>query len=161
MNIWKDTKWRCNPVLYNTKRRTGLRFRFQREVNCNVKRACKDFGNWLRKEYEFPIRVVIYFKSTPYIKAMDGDYVSATFFEPFDKLVKPYIRVATGDYEEMLSEWGEDNALAAILGSVAHELTHYFQWINDSTLMNMGMERQANNYRKKIIKAYAKTREHP
>lgn len=126
-----------------------------------VKRACTDFGKWLRQEYYFPIRVVIYFKRSEYIKALDGDLVSATFFEPFSKMDEPFIRIATGDYKRMLDEWGKDSALAAILGSISHELTHYFQWINDICLTESGLEKQASYYRKKIITSYAKTREHP
>ena len=56
---------------------------------------------------------------------------------------------------------GQDNALAAILGSIIHELTHYFQWVNDLQLTEIGIERQAKNYVKIILSEYAETREHP
>jgi len=54
-----------------------------------------------------------------------------------------------------------DNALAAVLGSIAHELTHYYQWINDIELTEIGFERQASHYRDRIISEYSQTREHP
>lgn len=161
MNIWKSSNWRNNLEICNQERRKGLRFRFQKDVNKEVRRACIDFGNWLRKEFDFPIRIFVFFKSTPHIKAFDGEFVSATFFEPFSKADEPYIRIATGDYQQMVEEWGEDDALAAILGSVAHEITHYFQWINDIRLTDVGLEKQATHYRKKIITEYAQTRERP
>jgi hypothetical protein len=66
--------------------------------------------------------------------------VSATFFAPFDKCVEPYIRVATGDYLELLEKNGQDNALAAFLGSIAHEMGHYYQWIDDLELDEEGAE---------------------
>lgn len=47
-----------------------------------------------------------------------------------------------------ITKWSEDNTLAAILGSIAHELTHYFQWISDSRLTDIGIERQASHYKK-------------
>ena len=32
-------------------------------------------------------------------------------------------RICTGDFERNQIEWGMDNALAAVLGSIAYELT--------------------------------------
>ncbi|MCD2348833.1 hypothetical protein [Clostridium guangxiense] len=161
MDIWKKTNWKNNKEICKKERRMGLRFRFQKDVDKNVRRACIDFGNWIRSKYYFPVRIVIYFKSTPYIKASDGEFVSATFFEPFSKIDEPFIKIATGDFHQMTEEWGEDDALAAILGSIAHELTHYFQWINDIRLTDIGLEKQASHYTKKVILEYAQIREHP
>ena len=86
---------------------------------------------------------------------------SATFFFPFDTNDEPYARVATGDYFELLEKRGKDNALASILSSIAHELTHYFQWINGINLTEMGAERQATAYARFILDEYAETRKHP
>ena len=148
MHIWTEVKWKKH---LNENNRTGLRLRFENGVNTEVKRACMEFCQWLRKEYYFPQRVVIYFKKSEKIKAQDGDMVSATFLGPYDRNLEPYIRVSTGDYEEILARRGKDNALAAILMSVAHELTHYYQWVNDIELTNIGEERQAKNYASFII----------
>lgn len=160
MDIWNCSSWECNVEICQHQR-SGLRFRFQQGVNKDVRRACIDFGKWLRIKYYFPIRLMVYLKSSEYIKASDGDYVSAIFFEPYNKSDEPYIKISTGDYQKMKEEWGNDNALGAILGSVAHEITHYYQWINDIKLTESGLEKQASYYRKKIINEYAKTREHP
>lgn len=86
---------------------------------------------------------------------------SAIFFEPFDKHNEPFIRIATGDFNEMKQKSCQDDALASILGSISHELTHYFQWINDIRLTEIGMERQAKTYADLIIDLYAETRDHP
>jgi hypothetical protein len=126
-----------------------------------VKRACKAFLKWMRTEYFFPIRVNIYVKAQERIKSMDGEMVSATCFRPDDRHDEPYIRVSAGDYSELLLKWGQDNALAAILGSVAHEITHYYQWVNDLKLTPIGEERQATCYKRFILSEYAETREHP
>ncbi|MEH7334809.1 hypothetical protein V7161_19390, partial [Neobacillus drentensis] len=85
------------------------------------------------------------------------ELVSATFFAPFDKCVEPYIRVATSDYLELLEKNGKDNALAAILGSVAHELGHYYQLVDNLELDEEGAE----NNKDYLIDLYAQTREHP
>ncbi|MGD7009127.1 DUF2750 domain-containing protein [Metabacillus sp. 84] len=87
---------------------------------------------WLRLNLEFPIRVVVYVKKDEQIKTLyTKEWVSASFFAPYDKNVEPYIRVAAGDYDELVKEEGEINAVYAILNSFAHEIVHYRQWIED------------------------------
>lgn len=159
MSVWKLEKWR---KFYDLKtNRIGLRLRIDNGVNPEVRRACKEFCQWIRKQYIFPMRVPVYIKSNRYIKAMDGELVSATFFWPESKYVEPYIRVATGDYDDLLKKCGnQDDALATILCSITHELTHYFQWINDVKLNETGEERQARLCANRIVDNYAKTREH-
>ena len=61
----------------------------------------------------------------------------------------------------MEREIGKDNALAAILLTISHELTHYFQWINNLSLTSKGRERQATNYSRYIVEEYSEMREHP
>lgn len=161
MHIWTLRKW---TKIYNTNApqvRSGLRLRFDKDVNPEVKRACKEFARWLRTEYYFPIRVPVYIKSKEKIKAMDGELVSATFFQPVNRYDEPYIRISTGDYEELLFKRGKDNALAAILCSIAHELTHYYQWINDIQLSDIGYERQAKQYALFILDEYKEVTDHP
>lgn len=51
-----------------------------------------------------------------------------------------------GDYEKLLREHGKEDSLWIILGSIAHELTHYYQWINNLSLTECGMERYAKAY---------------
>ena len=159
MHVWTLIKWEKTYV--NSGVRTGLRLRCDKDVDPEVKRACKEFCNWLRENYYFPIRVPIYLKSTERIKGKDGELVSATFTGPYNKYLEPYIRVSAGDYNELLEKNGKDNALAAYLVSIAHELTHYFQWINDLKLTEMGEERQANQYSYFLLDEYAETRDHP
>ena len=130
MHIWTIDNWtKVLPELNS--RRTGIRFRFDKTVDAEVKRACLQFATWLRSEYYFPIRVPVYVKGINRIRAKDGKLVVATFFEPLSYADEPYIRIATGDYAELCEKRGKDNALASILTSLAHELTHYFQWINN------------------------------
>ena len=42
--------------------------RFDKNVDVEVKRACKEYVQWLKSIYRFPVRVPIYFKETKYIK---------------------------------------------------------------------------------------------
>ena len=159
MNIWTCKRW--EKYYSDNNVRMGIRLRIEKTVTFEVRRALKEFTVWMRKKYSFPIRIPVYVKSSERIKARDGDIVCATFFEPDDKYVEPYIKIATGDYFELERTDGRDNALAAILGSLIHELTHYYQWINCINLTEEGRERQANAYTGIILGEYAKTREHP
>jgi hypothetical protein len=138
--------------------RPGLRIRCEQGVYPEVRRACLEFAKWLRIEFEFPIRVVVYLKKDYQIKSrFDKELVSGIFLGPFDKSEEPYIRIATGDYLELLAENGQDDALAAILGTIAHELGHYYQWIDDLELDEEGAE----NNSEYMIDLYAETRDHP
>lgn len=157
-HIWTIQKWQ---EYYDDSHSSGLRFVIQKGVDDEVRRACKEFGVWLRREYYFPKRVPVYVKNSKRIKARDGDMCTGIFFGPDNRDDEPYIRAAAGDYYELLEKWGKDNALGTILGTIAHELTHYFQWVNDIKLTPIGEERQATRYQGFIIDEYAETREHP
>lgn len=120
-------------------------------MNSEVRQACINFAGWLRSNFEFPIRVVVYLKKAYQIKnRYTNEMVSATFFAPFDKNVEPYIRIATGDYEELVSKRGEIDARWAILGSMAHEIIHYQQWIDDKELD----ENEAENRSEELLDKY-------
>lgn len=160
MHIWTINNWEKN-LQNDTFRRTGVRFRYEKTVHPEVKRACSQFAIWLRTQYYFPQRVVVYVKGTKYVKTKDGENVVGIFFEPFSYSDEPYIRISTGDYDELTHVLGDDNALASILLSLAHELTHYYQWINNIQLTPIGRERQASRYANCILDEYSLTREHP
>lgn len=153
MNPWTNKCW-TNFYQYETTLRSGLRLRFYGGVCCNVKSFLCDFAKWLRCKYEFPIRINVYIKNTLYIKAKDGDKVSATFFGPFDRTEEPYAKIAVGDYGIISEQYDIFSALCSIAASLAHELTHYFQWLNDVRLTQKQEERQARYYSRKIVYMY-------
>ena len=159
MNIWTIDNW--HTVYKECSHRRGLRVRYEPNVDPEVKRAINDCVRWLRSEYVFPKRVRIYVKAKRRIKAKNGEMVCGTFFRPADRGQEPYIKIATGDYRELMDKRGKDNALAALLYTLFHELTHYFQWLNNLDLTLIGEERQATNYSKRIMFDYSETREHP
>ncbi len=141
--------------------KSGLYLKIDSLVDDEVKRACKEFCHWLRGQYVFPIRVTMYLKNTEYIVASDGERVSAIFYEPYDRMEYPRIRVSKGNYLLACNKHGKDNALAGILCSIAHELTHYFQWVRATNDSEEKEERQASRCADTILRAYAGTREHP
>ncbi|WP_339324841.1 hypothetical protein [Paenibacillus sp. FSL W8-0194] len=139
------------------KTRTGLRVRSLPGVHPEVRRACLEFASWIRGNMEFPIRVVVYLKKDYYILTKFNEEVSASFFAPYNKNDEPYIRIATGDFEELDSKYGRNNTLASYLVSFAHELIHYQQWIHDEPFLEKEAEEKANV----IVDQYAESREYP
>jgi hypothetical protein len=122
-----------------------------------VRAALIRFARWLRREFEFPIRVPVYLFPSEHIVTMHGDLVSASFFAPFNRSVEPFIRIATGDYPQLSKELGRDNALAAFLQSLAHELVHYQQWVATGETSERGVTRRAQ----RIVERYSLTTDHP
>lgn len=122
-----------------------------------VRAALVRYAVWLRMNYEFPIRVPVYLHPGEYIINMSGSKVSATFFAPYDRAVEPYVRIATGDYPSLRKEVGRDNALAAYIGSLSHEVIHYQQWIETGEIWERGVVVKA----RAMVHRYAQTRAHP
>ena len=60
---------------------------------------------------------------------------------------------------------GQDSALASILRSLAHELTHYFQWVRDPVGYQIAdesrLERQADRCARETLYDYADVYAHP
>ena len=157
--------WECKDCSIRSEYvgETGIKEYFDSKVNEEVRKACTQYIAWLRTQYDFPVRVPIYFKEREYIVTSKGEQCSALFFGPYDKSEEPYIKVAVGDYPKLLRECDDkDDALAAILSSITHELSRYFQWIKDIYVDDdPKRERQAIYYAREIVLDYAETREHP
>lgn len=158
MNPWKNRQWH---EFYDNHQaaQTGLRLHFQQGINSVLRSVFLNFAGWLRINYPFPVRINIYIKNALSIKAMDGELVSATFFGPDHLLKFPYVKIAAGDHGSISGssgEFGEFNAICDRISSLAHELTHYFQWINgmDEYMSDRQSERQARYYQKTIVYDY-------
>lgn len=155
MHLWDLKNWEKYILHDSHNYKTGMYMRFDKDVNFCVKEFCKLFAKWVRKEFVFPIRVNVYVKSSYRIKAKDGEMVVGTFWRPESLCMNSYIRIATGDYEDLVEEIGKENAMWAILSTLAHELSHYFQYVNNISLTPKGEERQAMLYSKYILGDYA------
>ena len=151
MNPWKCT--RHKKFYADASLPTGLRFRFEREVHPDIRALFLDFGRWLRGNYAFPMRVTVRVKTCGKVRLLNGSMAYGAFrwfgdFEP------PYIRIPAGDYLERSAAVGSESAAEAILSSLVHELTHYFQWVNRIEQTDRSSEWQANYYRYRIIDLY-------
>ena len=153
MNPWENNKW---MQLYAEENifRNGLRLHYDKGINDTLKLFFKSFISWLRHNYNFPVRINIYIKNKYNIKAKDGELVSATFFGPYNKLEEPYIKISVGDYYDIANSKDVYCALCSEIASAAHELTHYYQWLNNMDLSEKQEERQAEYYSKKIVYDY-------
>ena len=136
--------------------RTGIRIIGHRG-HPEVKDALIKFAKWLRKQYEFPIRVPVYLRPEEILISIHGAKCFATFFAPWDRTEEPYIRIATGDYDIEKKKQGRDDALAMYLESLAHEVIHYQQWIKDNKIKERGVAVKASN----MVDKYALTVYHP
>ena len=99
-NVWNMTRWKNVLPRENAKHRSGLRLRFERNVDPELRRGCLEFAGWLREQYEFPMRIPVYIKAAKLLRAMDGELVYGTCFCPERLDVEPYIRIAAGSYPE-------------------------------------------------------------
>ncbi len=154
MHIWTIENWRDVLNYESTSYRTGVRLVFDKDVDPELRLVCKHFAVWMRKEYNFPIRVPVYFRNTKRLRCIDGSTAYGTYFEPTSFTDEPYIQIAVGDYGELCQKIGSRKALLSILRTIAHELTHYFQWINGLQLTEIGKERQATVYSNYIVSEY-------
>ena len=152
--LWNRNDWFDILEYENHPYRRGLRLRFEKGINPAIRNECLKFAAWLRQEYEFPIRLPIYFKNKKSLKCVDGNSAFGTCFLPDSYQKEPYMRIAAGDYDDLCREWGEKDATLAVLRTIAHELTHYYQWINGVRLSSTEEERQAVRISKRMIEYY-------
>jgi len=82
MFLWDRTDW--TEFYGNADVRRGLRVRYEHGIDTDLKESIKRFILWIRRNYYFPFRVVIYIKSSEFITAKDGDLVSGTCFLPYN-----------------------------------------------------------------------------
>lgn len=134
-------------------KKVGLRVRYEKGVQVEVRNACIEFIRWIRKKMSFPIRVTIYIKSDYLVKTrISKELVPAVFWYTNSLEDEPHIRVATGDYIESLEKHGYYNTIASIFDSISHELIHYNQWLDNPVFKNG--EREANKRAKEIVTEY-------
>jgi hypothetical protein len=99
----------------------------------------------------FPVRVPVYLFPSTTIITQDGARVTASFFAPSARDVEPFIRMATGDYPELKRSLGRDDALAAYIMSLAHEVVHYYQWLENGNTTERGVVAEA----RRMLRSYS------
>ena len=151
MDIWTINKYSSFYESINSD--CGLRCRYQVGINYDLKMIITTFITWIRERFVFPIRVNVYFKATPYIIAQDGEKVNGTFWGPSDYTIKPFIKVSCGN-ENNTDSKSKLYSVLSVLETLAHEITHYYQWVNRLIKSERQIEYQAVWYSHRIVEEY-------
>ena len=130
----------------------GVYLHFAKGVDSELKSKIMAFCRWMRKNYVFPVKLVIFISDDPYIvNSQTGEKVSATIFLPDDKS-SPFARISTGNYQKDIEEIDLFSADCNVLASIAHEVTHYFQWLQSENPELS--EKQAQSKARRIVYKY-------
>lgn len=130
------------------KAKTGIIIRGSRGKR-EVKDSVIQFAKWLRKKYEFPIKVAVYLLPGKSFTTIDGDEVVASF-RWFNINENPRIRLSTGDYSTLCKEFGKAGAIESILISLARQIIRYQNWCRTGKCTDDGVKRKSY----KMIDAY-------
>jgi hypothetical protein len=122
-----------------------------------VRQCLIRFAQWLRKDKHFPVRLNVYLSPHHLITAKDGNKCDGTIWFPDSHEECPYIRIATGGYEDRKSKEGRDNALARDIHQICHLVIHYWQWLETNDFWDQGVDRKAT----RMLRRYAQTTDHP
>ena len=143
-------------MVRKTPQKQGLRVIGQRGHPV-VRQCLIRLAAWLRKEYDFPVRLNVYLSPHPFIFARDGEKCVGTIWIPDSEKEYPCIRLATGDYEGRKKQIRRDNALAGDIHLLCHLIIHYWQWLEKDDMWEQGVNRRAT----KILHLYEQTTDHP
>lgn len=130
MNPWKCKRYK---KIYPSSIKGGISLHFERGVDNALRRIFLDFTQWLRCSYTFPIHVNVYIKNCERVRLMDGRWAYGAF-RYFDTYDPPYIRIPAKIEPELLERYPLSDNYELVLSSFVHELTHYFQWVNQLEL---------------------------
>lgn len=122
----------------------GLRIRVDKGIDELVRKEVLRFGCWLRKRYYFPIRINLHlFDENKFYSRDSKKTAIGLFFETDEKKRKfPVIWIAAK----------QTCGLRGIILTIAHELTHYFQWhFRQFDRSNRSLEIEANRWAYYIV----------
>lgn len=112
-----------------------IKLNLKPSTNKFVAKSISEFVSWLKKNYDFPSAVHVNVTGANYIRnGVTGEKATATCYLPCSKYEVSEINISTGDFFEFVKAEGKDSAIYTIVHSICHEIQHYYQWIDDSTL---------------------------
>ena len=100
-HLWSSQDWENMIEPEEENLPMGIRLLIDKEVDTELREACKKFVRYLRKMYVFPIRVLVHLKKHTRILASDGEEVLGLFVDYYDYRVSPDAWIATGDYSDI------------------------------------------------------------
>lgn len=146
---------------------SGIVFIYDKRVNKEVKRACVNFQKWLSKNIFFPVKLYVYIRNSEHVKTTKGESVVGRLSVPKNyKNIENgdvFAEISVGDYKKLLNTKNKSVALADILDPIAHEIIHYFQWINNEIIgyLPYFKEKDAIKYSTKLLLEYSKLEKYP
>ena len=152
MIFWIDRKYK-NKYMDSAKA-SGIRYKFYDYGNVFDATAMEDikkFIVFLRKNYYFPIRLNILFCNTTAFKHhIDKHKYYGAFYSMDDEKRKVYPRIS------IAANVSGSNCLQDVLFSLAHEITHYYQWylLEEDQRSDRSLEIEANKWAKYILNLY-------
>lgn len=139
-----------DKTVYNDSSCKGLKVYFDKLMPNQTKQDFVSFIRWLRRYYWFPIRLNLHIIYQKKFKSIDDGhlYYGIFYSEPAGRRKCPCICIA--------SKTESQSALVEDFVSIAHEITHYYQWYfyEDEKKSNLSLEREANKLAKQIVYYY-------
>ena len=150
MNLWQ--RYSVNNKAMNAPQCLSLHF--EKGIDPAFRKLCIQFANWLRKNYHFPVHINIHIKDCEKIRLIGGQLAYGGF--RYFKSRTPYIRIPARIAPNLKEEYEDIEIYYSILGSLVHEITHYYQWCAGFTQTEAVSERQANYFRFRILEQFCK-----
>lgn len=133
----------------STPYKDGLTFKFDSEISAHLKKAIVQFRNFIKKEFDFPIKVNIHITH----KELEDSY--GYFQYPKSLFKYPRIVVSTNSYEQLKKEMSLFDSDLNILRTLAHEIGHYQDYISDNIILDEKMsEKIAYKYEDELIQKF-------
>lgn len=146
----------------NSSGKGKIKFNYEKGIHKDVMLACKNLSKWLNDEFVFSKELCVKICNSYYVEATDGDKVISVFSQSFDNnKEKAIIKVAAGDYDELLKNNTTTDALAMILLSICHNIIHYFQWLDGKPKLRIFREIQAKKDGRLLLEEYSELRKFP
>ena len=145
MNPWKCKKWKKTHS--RKKLKYGIAIFSEDSVPQYIRNEFSQFNNWLINQFDFPTQIRLMLINTEKVQMKNGNWTYGIF--KYSSSRYPIIKMPVASGERV---WDIED----ILGSYVHELTHYFQWLNQYEQTDEESERQANYHRYRIIRNYYK-----
>ena len=152
MISWIDREYKNDYK--DSAKASGIRYRFYdygdgfdlkhvEEIKC--------FIAFLRKYYYFPIRLNILFcNATAFKHPIDHHTYYGAFYSMDDEKRRIYPRIS------IAANVGDKHSLQDICFTLAHEITHYYQWyfLEDNKRTDRSLEMEANKWAKYILELF-------
>lgn len=152
-------------AFYTDSLKKGLKSHYLK-IDPDLKKEIQCFVRWLRKNYWFPIEISCTFTNDNYLVGENNKKSCAIFIyqttwdkkDTNDKIL-PKIKVATGKFKKQLKRHELSDVLFNQLFSIAHEITHYYQWYfyQFESRTDRSLEIEANRWGGYIVENFFKS----